>query len=42
MRLDLDFYFRRLGKTEFTTDDAYSFARELESLHPDNRHVRDI
>lgn len=32
---------RRLGKTEFTTDDAYSFTRELEQLHPDNRHVRD-
>jgi type II restriction enzyme len=32
---------RRLGKTEFTTADAYSFTRELESLHPDNRHVRD-
>ena len=32
---------RRLGKTEFTTADAYVFARELEKLHPDNRHVRD-
>jgi type II restriction enzyme len=32
---------RRLGKTEFTTNDAYSFARELEGLHPDNRHVKD-
>jgi type II restriction enzyme len=32
---------RRLSKTEFTTTDAYSFARELEKLHPDNRHVRD-
>jgi len=32
---------RRLGKTEFTTNDAYTFTRELEALHPDNRHVRD-
>jgi site-specific DNA-methyltransferase (adenine-specific) len=32
---------RRLGKTEFTTADAYVFTRELEQLHPDNRHVRD-
>ena len=26
---------------EFTTADAYVFTRELEKLHPDNRHVRD-
>jgi hypothetical protein len=32
---------RTLGKTEFTTVDAYAFTRELEALHPDNRHVRD-
>ena len=32
---------RRLGKTEFTTADAYAFSRELEKLHPDNRPVRD-
>jgi type II restriction enzyme len=32
---------RRLGKTEFTTADAYIFTRELEKLHPDNRHVKD-
>jgi len=32
---------RRLGKTEFTTAGAYVFERELEQLHPDNRHVRD-
>ena len=32
---------RRLGKTEFTTTDAYVFERELEQLHPDNRQVRD-
>jgi type II restriction enzyme len=32
---------RRLGKTEFTTADTYAFTRELERLHPDNRHVRD-
>ncbi len=32
---------RRLGKTQFATSDAYAFARELEELHPDNRHVED-
>jgi len=32
---------RRLGKLEFTTADAYAFTRDLEKLHPDNRHVRD-
>jgi type II restriction enzyme len=32
---------RRLGKTEFTTTDAYAFTRELEKLHPDNRHIKD-
>jgi type II restriction enzyme len=25
----------------FTTADVYAFERELEKLHPDNRHVRD-
>jgi type II restriction enzyme len=25
----------------FTTADVYAFKRELEKLHPDNRHVRD-
>ena len=32
---------RRLGKTEFTNQDIYAFERELEHLHPGNRHVRD-
>ena len=27
--------------TEFTNEDVYAFARELEKLHPDNRHVKD-
>jgi hypothetical protein len=26
---------------EFTTADAYAFTRELERLHPDNRHVKE-
>ncbi len=26
---------------EFTTADTYAFTRELERLHPDNRHVKD-
>jgi type II restriction enzyme len=32
---------RRLGKAEFKNEEVYAFARELEELHPDNRHVRD-
>ena len=32
---------RRLGKTEFKNEEVYAFARELEKLHPDNRHIRD-
>jgi hypothetical protein len=32
---------RRLGKAEFKNEDVYAFDRELEKLHPDNRHVRD-
>jgi type II restriction enzyme len=32
---------RRLGKSEFKNEDVYAFDRELEKLHPDNRHVRD-
>lgn len=26
---------------EFTNEDVYAHARELEQLHPDNRHVKD-
>jgi type II restriction enzyme len=29
------------GRGAFTTADAYAFTRELEKLHPDNRHVKD-
>ena len=29
------------GRGTFTTAEAYAFARELEQLHPDNRHVKD-
>jgi type II restriction enzyme len=32
---------RRLGRAEFTNEDVYAFERELETLHPGNRHVRD-
>jgi RNA polymerase primary sigma factor len=27
--------------SEFTNEDVYAHARELEQLHPDNRQVRD-
>jgi len=26
---------------EFSNEDVYAFERELETLHPDNRHIRD-
>lgn len=39
--LDVLSIVRRLGKLEFKNDDVYAFDRELEQLHPDNRHVRD-
>jgi hypothetical protein len=26
---------------EFTAAEVYAFERELEQLHPDNRHIRD-
>jgi type II restriction enzyme len=32
---------RGLNKTEFTLQDVYAFAAQLQTLHPDNRHVRD-
>jgi type II restriction enzyme len=32
---------RRIGKSIFTDEDIYTFAPELEKLHPDNRHIRD-
>jgi type II restriction enzyme len=38
--LDVLTIVRRLGKAEFKTADIYAFERELEALHPDNRHVQ--
>jgi type II restriction enzyme len=32
---------RSLGSREFTLDEVYGFADELQDLHPSNRHVRD-
>jgi len=32
---------RGVPTNTFTTDDVYAFERELEKLHPDNRHVKD-
>jgi hypothetical protein len=31
---------RSISKSEFTNEDVYAFARELEQLHPDNRSLR--
>jgi type II restriction enzyme len=32
---------RRLGKPQFSNSDVYAFERELEKLHPDNRHIKE-
>jgi type II restriction enzyme len=32
---------RGVPTNTFTTSEVYTFTRELEKLHPDNRHVRD-
>jgi len=32
---------RDVPTNTFTTSDVYAFARDLETLHPDNRHVKD-
>jgi type II restriction enzyme len=39
--LDILNIVHRLGKLEFTNQDVYAFERELEELHPGNRHIRD-
>ncbi len=39
--LDVLTAIRRLGKNEFTNEDAYTLVPHLERLHPENRHVRD-
>jgi type II restriction enzyme len=39
--LDVLNIIHRLGKSQFTNEDVYAFAPELEKLHPDNRHIRD-
>jgi type II restriction enzyme len=39
--LDVLNLIHRLGKPEFTNEEIYAFASELEKLHPVNRHIRD-
>src|SRR3990167_4630682 len=31
----------KLGKREFTLEDVYVFESELNTLHPDNKHIKD-
>jgi len=31
---------RELGKTDFTLDEVYAFDRQLQKLHPENKHIR--
>jgi len=33
-------FIRELGKKDFTLNEAYSFDRQLQLLHPDNRNIR--
>jgi type II restriction enzyme len=37
--LDVLNVLRRIGKTEFSLSEVYSYAEELQKLHPNNRHV---
>jgi type II restriction enzyme len=39
--LDVYNIVQRLGKKEFSNADVYASERELEQLHPGNRHIRD-
>jgi type II restriction enzyme len=39
--LDILNLVRRLGSVEFSNEHVYAFERELETLHPGNRHIRD-
>ncbi|MFA5996388.1 MAG: DpnI domain-containing protein, partial [Candidatus Paceibacterota bacterium] len=39
--LDIMRSVEKIGKRDFALDDVYAFESELQSLHPDNRHVRD-
>jgi type II restriction enzyme len=39
--LDVLNLIHRLDKPEFTNEEIYTFAPELEKLHPDNRHIKD-
>jgi type II restriction enzyme len=38
--LDVLSIVHRLGKAEFSNEEVYAHERELERLHPDNRHIR--
>lgn len=40
-RLDVLRIVQSFGREEFSTADVYAFERELEKLHPDNKHIRD-
>lgn len=39
--LDVMRIIEKLGKHEFTLDDAYVFENELNKLHPENKHIKD-
>ena len=31
----------KLGRKDFSLDDVYTFEKELNKKHPDNRHIKD-
>jgi type II restriction enzyme len=39
--LDIMRCIEKIGKSEFTLDDVYTFKGELRVLHPENRHIKD-
>ena len=39
--LDIMRSIEKLGRPEFTLDDMYAFEKELSTLHPENKHIKD-
>jgi len=39
--IDIMRYIERLNKKEFTLNEVYKYEKELEILHPNNRHIKD-
>ena len=39
--LDIMMCVDKLGRKDFSLDDVYTFEKELNKKHPDNRHIKD-